>query len=92
MARSIGRASTAADLDMSAEALGPGRKLWEAYVPLALAAITALRNPTEAMVEAGDFSDPDDILGLSNRDPDPRDTWRAMIDAALNSSHNAGYK
>lgn len=49
-------------------------------------AIAAMREPTEGMVAAGEFGDPDDLLGLGNRDPDPAEIWRRMIDAALSDA------
>jgi hypothetical protein len=48
---------------------------------LARAAITALREPTEAMIRAGRIEIDGDDLGGS--DAVARDAWRAMIDAAL---------
>ena len=67
----------AEDDRLGAVADGPGvlRQSWRAYVPMARAAIEAMREPTELMVAA------------ANRNNHPRDvdTWRTMIDAALNA-------
>lgn len=49
--------------------------LWEDFVDTAHVAIKAMREPTEAMVDAGAEYAP----GAG----DARDAWHAMIDAAL---------
>ncbi len=49
-------------------------ELWSASVPHARAAIAAMREPTDEMVEAG------------WKQRSARTTWKAMIDAALTSS------
>lgn len=49
----------------------------------ARAAIEAMREPTDAMVDAGFDAGDDTVQGYSEN-ADPQDTWQAMIDAALN--------
>lgn len=63
-----------ADRDaMGATPDGPGihRSAWRAYVPMAQVAIEAMREPTQAMIDAGQ-------PGFS-----PEMKWGCMIDAAL---------
>lgn len=58
-----------------------GEPLWRSYVSSARAAIAALREPTEAMVEAAESRQ------LSVHEPLPAETaWRLMIAAALGES------
>lgn len=45
---------------------------WDFYIPMAKAAIHAMRDPTEAMLDAGHSQT--DFAG---------DAWQSMIDAAL---------
>jgi hypothetical protein len=51
---------------------------WKMYLTAAEMAIAALREPTEAMIEAAVLSPGDGNLGV-----DAKNTWKAMIDAAL---------
>lgn len=60
--------------------LTPGHPAWKQYCCQARAAITAMREPTEAMIDAW--------VSLYNTNPMhvdvmPGDYWRAMIDTAL---------
>lgn len=52
---------------------------WPAWRPVARAALEAMREPSEAMLKAGDLPGWDDsvTVGLSG------EVWQAMIDAAL---------
>jgi len=78
--------------DARIERGGPGRTLmpWPLYPEAdwcratARAAIEAMREPTEKMLEAGDLPGWDDYVtaGLS------KEIWQAMIDAALNPTQS----
>jgi hypothetical protein len=57
---------------------GPPEPAWKSYEAEARAAIEAMREPTEAMVEAGS-----DAPIMNYDGNDPRDVWRLMISAAL---------
>lgn len=59
--------------------------LWEEYKPLARAAIKAMREPTEAMVEAGinALCDCEAPVPISGRREVVTAIYRAKIDAAL---------
>lgn len=70
------------DPDKSDEwAPGVDRKNWESRIGAARAAIGAMREPTEAMVDAG--SDIEDIDGNDIGLTAAQDAWQAMIDEAL---------
>lgn len=56
---------------------------WTLYVPQARAAIAAMREPTEAMMEAGRDLGPSEALITGNE-------YRAMIDAALSEKTGGG--
>lgn len=56
------------------------REYWRG---IARAAIEAMREPTDAMVEAGFDAGDDTVQGYSEN-ADPQDTWQSMIDAAIN--------
>ena len=53
---------------------------WKAWVVEARAAIAAMREPTEEMVDAG-WQTSDDVVWMALKE-----AWPAMIDAALTSS------
>ena len=57
-----------------------GRLQWPAYVDDARAAIAAMREPTDAMVDAG-WQTSDDVVWMALKE-----AWPAMVDAALTSS------
>ncbi len=58
---------------------------WEAFVPQVQAVLRATREPSEAMVQAGDVADYECTEGISmlQLGIDPAIVWQAMIDAAL---------
>jgi hypothetical protein len=64
-------------------------RVWESLIPSARAALTALREPSEGMVEAGDEAMRKDGLDWSLEPGegldgvDSRPSWRAMINQAL---------
>lgn len=76
MIERVARAMAERD-SMGATEDGPDKpyRHWQSYVPMAEAAIEAMRTPTKDMVEAGD-----DACGIYRH---AEDTWRKMIDAAL---------
>jgi hypothetical protein len=54
-----------------------GKPLWVSYLPEVRAVLTAIREPSEPMQEAGsDVQIPGNLWGSD-------DIWRAMVDAAL---------
>lgn len=57
-------------------------KAWEARIPLAVAAIEALREPTDQMLEDAGCMDGYDFDRIAP-DQDHVEWWSAMIDAAL---------
>jgi hypothetical protein len=61
--------------------LGPAE--WETKAIEARAAIAEMREPTEAMIEAG--RQEDNWCQVEGQEPQP-DIWRAMIDAAQSGS------
>jgi len=58
-----------------------GVPLWQCFDKQALAAIKAMREPTDAMVTAGDTT----FADYEGWGP-PRETWPRMIDAALSDA------
>jgi hypothetical protein len=73
VARAIARAVRARYETQSASPLPWIEEDWEPYLPLARAALTELRDPSDAMLAAVPIR-----LG-------PAKTWRAMIDAILSA-------
>lgn len=55
----------------------------EDMIPLATAAIRALMEPSEGMVEAGAHNRPWDNYAAPDDNDNARDVWQAMITAAL---------
>ncbi|RVT90204.1 hypothetical protein [Sphingomonas crocodyli] len=62
-----------------------GKSLWQHYVPVARAAIIAMREPSEAMKTAG--AEEGGFAGYYGDDPENRTAaqmvWHAMVDMAL---------
>lgn len=52
--------------------------VWRDFVGAARAVLTAMREPTDEMVDVGYDADPDD-----DGDMAPKSVWKAMIDEAL---------
>jgi hypothetical protein len=59
---------------------------WEAWLGPARAAIEAMREPTEAMLDAGVDRWDTHHPGATETHQNERATWRAMIDAALSET------
>lgn len=53
------------------------------YNVIARAVLTAMREPTEAMIQAGAEKLPSVVDTMGEADEAASDAWRAMIDAAL---------
>jgi hypothetical protein len=53
-------------------------EMWSAFVEVARAAIAAMREPTEAMLQAASNAPREPFAPT-----EPRDTWQAIIDEAL---------
>lgn len=62
-----------------------GKPAWHSWAGDARAAIEALREPDDAMVEAARELDVYWSYESNDRPGGPEDAWRAMIDAALAS-------
>jgi len=69
-----------------------GRPMWESFLPKARIALEVLREPTQEMSEAGA-----EIIRNVGADESPEahrsdasNTWRFMIDAALNETNQTG--
>ena len=73
MTRPLERAARAlAEVDPQ----GRGTQYWRDYVPDARAVLTAIRDPSEGMADAGSKA-------AAYHGEDGRPVWQAMIDAAL---------
>lgn len=86
VARAICKAQGIDDADARAQLHPAGEvALWETRTPEALAAIQAMREPTEAMTSSIYDKDFDIFWAYrANGSPGaPGDVWRAMIDEAL---------
>ena len=59
-------------------------RTWEAFLPEATAAIEAMREPTDAMVMAAEWAEPEYREDDMDVGATYKAEWRAAIDAALN--------
>lgn len=71
------------DPDAWATQAGVSQTNWKTFISNAIAAIEAMRMPTDAMISEGGESIPSDGIRPDRDRRDAEEVWRTMIEAAL---------
>jgi hypothetical protein len=82
MIERVARAICAASGSPDPDEIWNGHPLWEEFSDDARAAIEAMREPTEPMMQAAE-SEAEAYFGNGQERLEPEQVWRVMIDAAL---------